>query len=233
MQWVFTMKTSELSGRASYFRGNYGYCMSKFLLLAAIFVLSSAGAYGQVIGVGRWTAPPDKRRCTEEPVALFDMSEKGQAAYNDLLKAEVFETGRVGFAGTLSPHVISLNMLLAEKDAAAALGSLLAGGTDAGRLYALSGLYYADRDSFDRGVSRLKDGEATVRVLKGCLMSEEKLGKIVESDAVNVAIIKPGQTMREFWESNAGGFELDIAHGGYPATFRESADIKLQDKNLR
>ena len=32
--------------------------------------------------------------------------------------------------------------------------------------------------------------------------------------------------MREFWESNAGGFELDIAHGGYPATFRELADTK-------
>jgi hypothetical protein len=72
----------------------------------------------------------------------------------------------------------------------------------------------------------LKDSEATVRVLNGCLMSDEKVGKIVESDAANVAIIKPGQTMREFWESNAGGFELDIAHGGYPATFRELADTK-------
>jgi len=148
---------------------------------------------------------------------LFDLSEKGHAAYNDLLKAEVFETGRVGFAGTLSSHVINLNTLLAEKDAAAALGSLTASATDAGRLYALSGLYYLDR---------LKDSEATVGVLNGCLMSDEKIGKIVESDAANVAIIKPGQTMREFWESNAGGFELDIAHGGYPATFRELADTK-------
>jgi hypothetical protein len=207
--------------------------MSKFLLLAAIFILSSAGIYGQVIGGLVSTAPPDKRRCSEGPVTLFDLSEKGHAAYNDLLKADVFETGRVGFAGTLSSHVINLNTLLAEKDAAAALGSLLAGATEAGRLYALSGLYYASRASFDTGVARLKDSEATVRVLNGCLMSDEKVGKIVESDAANVAIIKPGQTMRGFWESNAGGFELDIAHGGYPATFRELADIKLQDKKMK
>ena len=203
--------------------------MSKFLLLAAIFVLSSAGAYGQVIGGLISTTPPDKRRCIEEPVNLFDLSEKGHAAYNDLLKAEVFETGRVGFAGTLSSHVINLNTLLAEKDAAMALNSLAASAADAGRLYALSGLYYADRASFDAGIARLKDSEATVHVLNGCLMSDEKVGKIVESTAANVAIIKPGQTMREFWESNAGGFELDIAHGGYPATFRELADTKLQE----
>jgi hypothetical protein len=95
--------------------------MSKFLLFAAIFVLSSAGAYGQVIGGLVSTAPPDKRKCIEEPVTLFDLSEKGHAAYNDLLKAEIFEAGRVGFAGTLSSHVINLNTLLAEKNAAAAL----------------------------------------------------------------------------------------------------------------
>lgn len=154
---------------------------------------------------------------------MFDLSDKGHAAYNDLLKAATFETGRVGFAGTLSTHVISLNTLLAEKDAAAALGSLLAGATDAGRLYALSGLYYADRPAFDKGVTAFKDSEATVQVLSGCLMSDEKVGKIVESDAANVAIIKPGQTMKDFWETNAGGFELDIAHGGYPATLRDAA----------
>jgi hypothetical protein len=106
---------------------------------------------------------------------------------------------------------------------------LLAGATDAGRLYALSGLYYADRAAFDKGVELFKGSEAKVQVLTGCLMSDEKMGEIVESTAANVAIIKPGQTMREFWETNTGGFELDIAHGGYPATFRELADIKLQD----
>jgi hypothetical protein len=204
--------------------------MSKFLLLAAIFVLSSSGAYGQAIGGLVSTTPPDKKRCIEGQVTLFDLSEKGQAAYYDLLKAEVFETGRVGFAGTLSAHVISLNTLLAEKDAAPALGSLPAAATDAGRLYALSGLYYADRALFDTGVARFKDREATVRVLNGCLMSDEKFGKIVESDAENVAIIKPGQTIKEFCETNTGGFELDIVHGGYPASFIESADTELQSR---
>lgn len=173
---------------------------------------------------------PDKRRCIEEPKTLFHLSEKGHAAYDDLLKAEVFETGRVGFAGTLSSHVISLNTLLAEKDAAAALNSLAAGATEAGKLYALSGLYYADRTAFDKGVELFRSSEATVQVLTGCLMSEEKVGKIVESDAVNVAIIKPGQTMREFWETNAGDFELDIAHGGYPATFRGEAETGNSSK---
>lgn len=159
---------------------------------------------------------------------MFDLSDKGHAAYNDLLKAEIFETGRVGFAGTLSTHVISLNTLLAEKDGAAALGNLLAGATNAGRLYALSGLYYADRTGFDKGVELFRSSEAKVQVLNGCLISDEIVGKIIESDAVNVAIIKPGQTMREFWETNAGDFELDIAHGGYPATFREEAETKGQ-----
>jgi hypothetical protein len=202
--------------------------MLKFFLLTAILSLSVAGAFAQDAGGLVSGTPPDRRKCIEEPRALFDLSEKGQAAYFDLLKAEVFETGYVGFAGTVSSHVISLNTLAAEKDAVLALDSLTSGATPAGRLYGLSGLYYADRAAFERLAARLKDSEAEVQVLNGCLMSTGTMGKIVESEAANVAIIKPGQTMKEFWATNAGGFELDIAHGGYPATFRGMADIKVQ-----
>lgn len=159
-----------------------------------------------------------------------DISAKGRAAYYALAKAERFETGFVGFAGSPSSYIENYNTITKEPAAADMFAMLFDNATTAGKLYALSGLYLTDRDAFPKAADVMKKSDEMVEVLNGCLMSDEKAAKFVESDAENVAIIRPGQTMKEFWATNAGGFELDIAHGGYPATFAEMADIKVQGR---
>jgi hypothetical protein len=154
------------------------------------------------------------------------VSAEGKTAVRELVEAERFETGFVGFAGSPSSYINRFNTVLRETEAARLFKYIFDEGSTAGKLYALSGLYLTDREEFNRAADIMKKSGQTVQVLNGCLISDESVAKIVESDAANVAIIEPGKTMKEFWETNAGAHELDIAHGGYPATFREMADIK-------
>ena len=188
-----------------------------FLLAAIISVSMMGGAQSKGCLA---SAGAEDLKCLKDAGQVLNLSEKGKAAYYDLRGAGTFETGHVGYAGTLSKHVISLNTLLEEKDAASALKALLDEAGTAGKLYALSGLYYADHDAFTREVQNMKRSSGTVKVMEGCEIFEDKIAKIVESDSANVAIIEPGKTMKEFWETNKGSVSLDIAHGGYPATFK-------------
>ena len=168
--------------------------------------------------------PPN--RCLDETVLeSLTASAEGRAAAYALVKAERFETGSVGYAGTPSSYISNFNTIAREKEAAAIFKYIFDKGSTAGKLYALNGLYLTDREAFDRSAVILKKSDAIVQVLNGCLMWDESVAKIVESDAANVAIIEPGKTMKDFWETNAGAHQIDIAHGGYPATFREMADI--------
>lgn len=203
--------------------------MSRFILFAAIlsslFGTVSAQIQGSPIADDHRHKCPDKTILDNPGV-----SKAGRAAYYALERAERFETGNVGFAGTPSTYIASLRTIMREPLAGDILEYLFEQATPAGKLYALSGLYSTEPLYFGRAVEMLKTSGETVQVLNGCLMSSEPVAKIIESDAANVAIIEPGETMKEFWATNVGSFELDIVHGGYPATFAEFADTKAQNR---
>lgn len=147
-----------------------------------------------------------------------------------LMNAERFEIGYVGFAANPSAYIKNFKTILGEQAAAELFEYLFDEATPAGKLYALSGLYLTDKEAYVKAAGLMKKSGVIVRVLNGCLMSDEAAAKIVETDVENVAIIEPGKTIKEFWATNAGSFELDIAHGGYPATFREFADSRAREK---
>lgn len=158
---------------------------------------------------------------------LQKLSPEGQKAYELLLKAERFEQGAVGFAGTVSPYVQSFNEILKEKSADEAFKSLLANATIAGKLYALCGIYFTDQESFERETAKYAQSGESVSTMSGCVIFNRKVAEIVELKTEKVVIIKPSQTIEDFWKTNNGaGYELDIAHGGFPATFRRFAKMK-------
>lgn len=192
--------------------------MLRLLLVTAILAISSLGIFAQ----------DTANKCIDDKNIYLSLSETGQAAYDGLRDARIFEAGPVGFRGRMSQQIKNLGLLMQERERVAALNTILEKGTSAGKLYALSGLYFADRGSFEIGRMNLRDSEETVQVLNGCIMMDLPLGKIVEADEANVAIIKPGQTMQDFWSTNTGGYELDIAHGGYPTIFKEAAESKVK-----
>lgn len=182
------------------------------LLLSACFVFGTA-------------CPLNKTEAAEKPVEfdLGKLSESGRGAYERLLKAETFEQGHVGYAGTLSSFVEDLNALLQEKAADEAFKSLLAQATPAGRLYALCGVYHTDYEFFLKETEKYKTSNESVQAMSGCEIFTEKVAKIVASDSPIVAIINPSQTFEKWSENNRKSFELDIAHGGFPAIFKSFA----------
>ena len=195
-------------------------------MFRSLFLLVfSAIIFGTVVNCTMATKA-DSIEVTSTPVSfsIDKLSPEGQNAYQNLLDTEVFAQGLVGIAATLSPSVESFNTLLKEKEADAAFKSLIANAKPAGQLYALSGLYFTDQEAFQKEVKNFRQKDEMVRAMSGCEMFDEKISKIVESNDKNVAIIKPGETIEDFWKRNKVSYELDIAHGGFPATFKHYAD---------
>lgn len=69
-----------------------------------------------------------------------------------------------------------------------------------------------------------RKNEKRVIAISGCIVSDQKVSPIVESNGKNVAIIKPSQTLEDFWRSNNKDYQIDIANGGYPATSKHFAE---------
>lgn len=152
------------------------------------------------------------------------LSENGQTAYQELLEANRFEDAIIGRGGDLSDQARKFNILLGETNADAAFKAILENGTIAGKLYALCGIYFTDHEHFKVEVVKYKDTNETIETISGCLVSKEKVSKIVTSNEGNTAIIKSGETLENFWKSNDLSYSLDIENGGYPATFRYFAE---------
>lgn len=168
----------------------------------------------------------------KENMELFNakkLSPEGQKAYENLLKAARFKQGAVGYAGTMSPYVESFNVILKEKAADEAFKALLNEATTAGKLYALCGLYFTDYETFQKETGKYAKSEESVEAMSGCMIFSEKIANLVESKSEKVAIIKPSQTIEDFWKTNPGSYELDIAHGGFPATFKRFANTKKRN----
>ncbi len=161
---------------------------------------------------------------------VLTLSVKGQKAYKNLKQAGQFEDTHIGIAGSLSEYIKDFGVLLDEKNADAAFKSISKDGTSAGQLYGLSGIYFTDYIFFRNAVDRHKKNDSIVMKISGCIVSDEKISNIVESNGKNVAIIKPSQTLEDFWKSNKNSYEIDIANGGYPATFKHFAQENRKGK---
>lgn len=192
--------------------------MQKFLMFSLLFVV--------FLGI---SCVQTEAKIENKEFNMQQLSPDGQKAYEMLLKAERFEQGAVGYAGTPSRFIESFNVILKEDSADAAFKSLLNEATIAGKLYALCGLYFTDYKAFQSEIGKYAKNNESVQTMSGCIISDEKVAKIVELNAANVAIIKPSQTIEDFWKTNKGGYELDIAHGGFPATFKRYANLKKRN----
>lgn len=169
--------------------------------------------------------PSMKSAKKTEKFQVEKLSEQGQIAYKNLLTAEQFQDAYVGYAGSYSVLVKSLNELGKEKYADEAFKSLLNEAKIAGQLYALNGLFYTDHEFFKKAVEKYRKDETLVNRMSGCEIFSEKVSNIVESKSAVVAKVSPNETMEDFWKRNKVSYEVDILNGGFPATFR-AADAR-------
>jgi hypothetical protein len=119
------------------------------------------------------------------------LTPKGREAYQKLMTAKVFRVGGVGIGGETSEEELALYDLLADKQAIAALRSLVVDGSYEGGLYGLLGLSISNVAEFNRAVDlyksrqqppeRRKTKQGHVSVQWGCITSGEDWLKVVTS----------------------------------------------------
>jgi hypothetical protein len=84
------------------------------------------------------------------------LTEKGKAAYQTLLKVDLFAIGGIGYGGSTSEGEEALDVLLDEKKAVNAFRSLVTSATPEGGLYALFGLRALKCECFKEEVENYK-----------------------------------------------------------------------------
>lgn len=109
-----------------------------------------------------------------------ELDADGKRAYATLKSVSLFATYGVGRAGVKSDGEKALRILLKQKQAEAALQSLLQEANLTGQMYALVGLKSVNPTIFEKAVTPFLTLKTRVKTAHGCLVSSEIVEKIVE-----------------------------------------------------
>ena len=115
--------------------------------------------------------------CFEVP-AVLDVDK----AVRILRTATRVEEDGVGIAGAPSCYVAAYRVILASGDASERFRDVYNSGTASGKIYALAGLYRADRKTFERlNRSAFARSAKTVPFLMGCVLHERPIAEVVKA----------------------------------------------------
>jgi hypothetical protein len=127
----------------------------------------------------------------------------------------------------VSHYVEAFRIVHSQPEAAAMFRALYEGSTVAGKLYALSGLYFANPALFAEEVEHLRKlrGRESVCTMRGCFRTEERVAGVLRSKSKYRIRIARGQTLKEWFVAavrlrNRSG-EGDIAGGYTPLSLVE------------
>lgn len=165
------------------------------------------------------------RRAREEAGAVDPLLQEPDEptrewAFALLLRTNEFTSTGVGYAAETPVQLKALKLVTQQPDAAAALRDLLRRGQPGGQLFALCGLYFADPESYRRGVALLRNDTRPVTYFSGCILNPSTITEVVECRKPGAVRLQPGQTLDDWFDKNDSGF-LDIIGGGFPHAFRE------------
>lgn len=147
------------------------------------------------------------------------LSKAGDAALQSLMTTATFSDSAVGYSGEPSDNVVAFRVLLQEPAARSAFTRLVEHGSTAGQLYGLAGLYFTDRDRFDKEVTRLAGSKQSVDTQFGCSSTRVSVAALVRKPGA--MRVPPGQTMLQ-WLKKHGSAARDISGGGFPLAFAGS-----------
>ena len=111
--------------------------------------------------------------------------------YDILDRAEGFYSAAVGYAGFAPNEVLAWRVISQSPRGQATFQELFRTASVPGKLYALAGLWLGDRDEFQRAAKALVAQGGTVRTMRGCIVAEESVARLVEE-------IEKGSWSREF-----------------------------------
>lgn len=99
-------------------------------------------------------------------------------AYGMLRDAETFASTCVGFASAMPPEIPGWRAIVSHPHAAEHFAALLRTARGPGQMYALAGLYVADRARFDERVPAYLRSDERVPVMSGCVGSVTEVRSI-------------------------------------------------------
>jgi hypothetical protein len=109
---------------------------------------------------------------------------RANRAYARIANAGSFDTLLVGAPPTVSAHSLDFQVLLRDPRGAIWFRSLANGATPAGQIYGLCGLYFRDRAVFQRVRRSYEKRRDPVRLLVGCIESEQAFGSVASSSSL-------------------------------------------------
>ncbi|MBS2014180.1 MAG: hypothetical protein JST00_14925 [Deltaproteobacteria bacterium] len=186
----------------------------RFALLLSCALLGAACSRS-VDGPSRPPAEPSAR---DVPAAPGSTSE----ALSMLRTANAFEDAHIGYGAQLSRYVAAFRIVLADPGAKEAFHSLVKDATPAGRLYGVSGLYFADPAAFDAALAEVAKLSGRVQTQHGCMIEHEEIASVVRATGEPRIEVAEGQTLRDAILARRGdphGSACDIAGGCVPLSF--------------
>jgi hypothetical protein len=106
-------------------------------------------------------------------------------AYKILCKADSFSTSGTGYGGDMSQETEAYAKLYKSKDAKEVFVQLEKNSNMQGKLYALSALYFFDKERYDLLVQEYMDSDKTVRIMAGCILGSYPLSEIIKAENGN------------------------------------------------
>jgi len=117
---------------------------------------------------------------TAEPrQASADLSDPTALAGAILERAAGFSSAAVGEGAFIPSEVLAWRVIMQSPTADATFKRVLARGSVAGRLYALTGLRLTDHASYQVAVKRMLLTGGSVRTTRGCIVSTEHVADLV------------------------------------------------------
>ena len=114
--------------------------------------------------------------CANENTVELDES------YAIVKDAKLFVHGGITFDGHHTDELIAFAKLYRSKNAKNYFIKLEKEGTNAGKLYALSGLYYLDKKMYNELEKKYATSEEPVRYASGCLFRNTTIGDMVRDE---------------------------------------------------
>jgi len=108
-----------------------------------------------------------------------DLKDPMSLASAILERAPGFSSVAVGEAAITPSEVLAWRVILQSPEADATFKRLLASGSVAGRLYALTGLRLTDHAYYQQAVKRMLMSGGSVRTTRGCIVSTEHVAELV------------------------------------------------------
>jgi hypothetical protein len=166
-------------------------------------------------------------------VRAEDASEKPldvATAYEELRTTLTVESSHLGYAGTPSHNARAFRALLADPKAGALFRKLLREGTAAGRVYALSGLFFTEPNAFPSELDKLIEQGGMVRTMSGCLVRDEDVTEVLKGAPwfERRIVVRAGQSLDDWFKAHESG-QGDVAGGYYPLMLAGDGRVAPRD----